>query len=63
MAVLADDDVIMHRNAKRRGDIDDRFRHLDVRLRGRRIAGGWLCTSKLKAKSSRKNNDLSYRQK
>jgi len=29
----------MHGNAERGGDVDDRFRHLDVRLRRRRIAG------------------------
>jgi len=40
MAVLADDDVIVDGEAERRGDVDDRPRHLDVGLRGRRIAGG-----------------------
>ena len=40
MSVLADDDVVMHGDAERRGDVDDRFRHPDVRLRRRRIAGG-----------------------
>jgi hypothetical protein len=39
MPVLADDDVIMHGNSKRRGDVDDRFGHLNIRLRGRGIAG------------------------
>lgn len=39
MPVLANDDVVVHRNAERGGDVDDRFRHLDIRLRGRRIAG------------------------
>jgi hypothetical protein len=33
MTVLADDDVVMHGNAKRGGDIDDR-------LRRRRVAAG-----------------------
>jgi hypothetical protein len=40
MPALADDDVVVHGNAERGGDLDDRFRHLNVRLRGRRIAGG-----------------------
>ena len=40
MAVLADDDVVVDGNAERGGDVDDRFRHLDVGLRRRRIAGG-----------------------
>ncbi len=40
MPVLADDDVIMHGDAERLGDVDDRFRHLDVGLRRRRIATG-----------------------
>jgi hypothetical protein len=38
MAVLADDDVVVHGNAKRCSDADDRFRHLDIGLRGRGIA-------------------------
>jgi hypothetical protein len=40
MAVLADDDVIVHGDAQRPRDVDDGFRHLDVGLRRRRIAGG-----------------------
>jgi hypothetical protein len=42
MSVLADDDVIVHGDAERTGDVDDRFCHLDVRLRRRRIAGGMI---------------------
>ena len=38
MAVLADDDVVMHGNAERGRDGDDRFRHLNVRVRRCRIA-------------------------
>jgi hypothetical protein len=38
MPVLADDDVVVHGDAERPGDVDDRFRHLDVGLRGRGIA-------------------------
>jgi hypothetical protein len=40
MPVLADDDVVVHGNAERCGDLDDRFGHLDIGLRGRGIAGG-----------------------
>ncbi len=40
MPVLADDDVVVHGDAERGGDVDDRFGHLDVGLRRRRIAGG-----------------------
>ena len=40
MPVLAHDDVVVHGDAERRGDVDDRAGHLDVRLRWRRIAGG-----------------------
>jgi hypothetical protein len=39
MAILADDDVVVHGNAERRGDIDDSLSHLDVRLRWR-----WITT-------------------
>jgi hypothetical protein len=42
MTVLADDDVIMHRYPERGGDVDNRAGHLDVGLRGRRIAGGMI---------------------
>ena len=30
MAVLADDDVVVHRTAERACDVDDRARHLNV---------------------------------
>jgi hypothetical protein len=40
MPVVADDDVVMDGNAERGRDVDDRLGHLDVGLRGRRIAGG-----------------------
>jgi hypothetical protein len=30
VTVLADDDVVVHGNAEWGGDLDDRFRHLDV---------------------------------
>ena len=42
MSVLADDDVIVHGDAERTCDVDDRLGHLDVRLRCRRIAGGMI---------------------
>ena len=40
VAVFADDDVVVHGNAERSGDIDDRLGHMDIRTRRRRIAGG-----------------------
>ena len=40
MPVLADDEVIVNRDAERARDRDDRFRHLNIGLRGRRIARG-----------------------
>jgi hypothetical protein len=36
---LADDDVVVHGNAERKRDLDDRLRHRDVGARGRRISG------------------------
>jgi hypothetical protein len=38
MAIFADDDVIVHGDAERRGDVDDGLGHRDIRLRGCRIA-------------------------
>ena len=38
MPVLADNDVIVHRDAQRPGDVDDRLGHVDVGARRRRIA-------------------------
>jgi hypothetical protein len=38
MSAPADDDVVVHGDAERGGDVDDRFRHLDVRTRRRGIA-------------------------
>jgi hypothetical protein len=35
--VLAHDDVVMHRDAKRARDLDDRLRHLDIGARW-----GWI---------------------
>jgi hypothetical protein len=40
--VLADDDVIVHRDAERDGDVDHRLGHPDVGLRRSRIAGGMV---------------------
>ena len=40
--VLADDEVVMHRDAKRACDLHDRLRHLDVGARRRRIARGMV---------------------
>ena len=42
MSVPADDDVVVHGNAERGGDLDDRFGHVDIGLRERRIAGGMV---------------------
>ena len=39
MAFLADDDVVVHRNAERIGHADNLLRHLNVGARRRRIAG------------------------
>ena len=39
MPVLTDDDVIMHGDAERPRDVDDRAGHLDIGLRRRRVAG------------------------
>ena len=39
MAASAHDDVVVHGDAERARDADDGFRHLDVGLRGRGIAG------------------------
>jgi hypothetical protein len=38
MSAPADDDVVVHGDAERGGEVDDRFRHLDVRTRRRGIA-------------------------
>ena len=39
MPFLADDDVIVHRNAERVRHRDDLLRHLDIGARRRRVAG------------------------
>jgi hypothetical protein len=39
MPVLADDDVVVHGNAERGGDLDDRLGHMDIGLRWRWVAG------------------------
>src|SRR4030088_74023 len=38
--VLADDDVVVHRDAEGLGDVDDLLGHLHVGARGRRVARG-----------------------
>ena len=40
MSLLADDDVIVHRNAERGRHGDNLLRHLDIGMRGRWIARG-----------------------
>jgi hypothetical protein len=52
MPVLADDDVVVDGNAERGGDIDDRFRHLNIGPRGRRIAGGMVVHQDYRATSN-----------
>jgi len=42
VAVLADDEVVVHRDAQRARDLDDRPRHVDVGARGGGIAGGMV---------------------
>src|SRR5258705_13193756 len=42
MPVLADDDVIVHGNAERGGDLDNRLGHMDIGLRRCWIAGGMV---------------------
>lgn len=42
MAIFPNDDVVVHRYPERSGDVDDRFGHLDVGLRWRRIPGGMI---------------------
>jgi hypothetical protein len=38
MPASTDYDVVVHGDAERRGDVDDRLGHLDIGLRWRRIA-------------------------
>jgi len=40
MAASADNDMIMHDDAERAGDVDDGFGHLHIGLRRRGVAGG-----------------------
>jgi hypothetical protein len=42
VAVLADDDVVVHGDAERPAHVDDGLGHLDVCARGRRIARGMI---------------------
>lgn len=42
MPVLAGDDVVVHGDAERLRDVDDRLGHRDISLRGRRVAGGMV---------------------
>ena len=42
MPILADDQMVVHRDAERFRDLDDRLRHLDVGARGRGVAGGMV---------------------
>ena len=58
MPVLADDDVVVHGNAERGGDLDDRLGHVDIGLRRRRIAGGVVVHQQTQRKLIFKNNEL-----
>jgi hypothetical protein len=40
VTVLADDDMVVHGNAERGRDLDDRLGHMDIGLRRGRIARG-----------------------
>jgi hypothetical protein len=42
VAVLADDEMVVHGNPEWARDLNDRARHLDVGARGSRIAGGMV---------------------
>jgi hypothetical protein len=42
VTVLTDDDVIVHGNAQGLRVLDNHARHLDVGVRGRRLAGGMV---------------------
>jgi hypothetical protein len=42
MSITADDDVVVHRDAERLRNLDDLLRHLDIRLRRRRVAAGMI---------------------
>jgi hypothetical protein len=52
MAVLSDDEVVVHGDAERARDLDDRLRHLDVGARGRRIAGGVVVQNQIRPSST-----------
>jgi hypothetical protein len=70
MPVLADDDVIVHRDAERRCDVDDRRGHLNIGLRRCRIAGGMIVQDALETtyrierltRTSRANSDRGRQQ-
>jgi hypothetical protein len=59
MPVLADDDVIVHGDAERPGDVDDRARHLDIRLRRRWIARGVIVHDIVPANTMLKSGEIS----
>jgi hypothetical protein len=42
VSVLADDEVVMHGDAERARDLDDRPRHVDIGARRGGIAGGMV---------------------
>jgi hypothetical protein len=42
VAVLADDEMIVHGDPERARDLDDRPCHVDISARGSRVAGGMV---------------------
>jgi hypothetical protein len=52
MPVLADDEMVVHGDAERARDVDDRLGHLDVGARGRRIAGGMIVQNQIRPSST-----------
>jgi hypothetical protein len=60
MPALADDDVVVHGNAERGGDIDDRLRHLDVGLRRRGITARMVVHQQTQSEIALENNSLGH---
>jgi hypothetical protein len=63
MPAFADNDVVVHGDPERGGDIYDRLGHLDVGLRRRRIAGGVIVHQQTRSKIALENNSLSHNAK
>ena len=52
MAVLADDEMIVHGDPERPRDVDDRARHVDIGARRRRVAGGMVVQKQTRRSSA-----------